>query len=150
MGTLCTTRLTEERKNWRKDHPFGFVARPVKTPQGALDLKKWDCAIPGKDRTIWEGGLFKLEMHFPDGKFVPALFHPNVYPSGTVCLSILNEEEGWRPAITIKELLVGIQMLLDEVNPDSPAQADAYGLFKKDRQAYDKKIRQVVKENPAP
>ncbi len=41
-------------------------------------------------------------------------------------------------------------MLLDEVNPDSPAQADAYGLFKKDRQAYDKKIRQVVKENPAP
>jgi len=67
-----------------------------------------------------------------------------------VCLSILNEEEGWRPAITIKELLVGIQMLLDEVNPDSPAQADAYGLFKKDRQAYDKKIRQVVKENPAP
>ncbi|KAK0249823.1 SUMO conjugating enzyme Hus5 [Friedmanniomyces endolithicus] len=150
MATLCTTRLTEERKNWRKDHPFGFVARPVKTAQGALDLKKWDCAIPGKDRTIWEGGLFKLEMHFPDGKFVPALFHPNVYPSGTVCLSILNEEEGWRPAITIKELLVGIQMLLDEVNPDSPAQADAYGLFKKDRQAYDKKIRQVVKENPAP
>jgi len=56
-------------KNWRKDHPFGFVARPVKTAQGALDLKKWDCAIPGKDRTIWEGGLFKLEMHFPDGAY---------------------------------------------------------------------------------
>jgi ubiquitin-conjugating enzyme E2 I len=54
------------RKNWRKDHPFGFVARPVKTPQGALDLKRWDCAIPGKDKTIWEGGLFKLDMQFPD------------------------------------------------------------------------------------
>lgn len=40
----------------------------MKTPQGALDLKKWDCAIPGKDRTIWEGGLFKLEVVFPDGK----------------------------------------------------------------------------------
>jgi hypothetical protein len=25
-----------------------------------------------------------------------------VYPSGTICLSILSEEEGWRPAITIK------------------------------------------------
>ena len=31
----------------------------------------------------------------PKCKFVPPLFHPNVYPSGTICLSILNEEEGW-------------------------------------------------------
>jgi ubiquitin-protein ligase len=49
-------------------------------------------------------------MDFPDEypskppkcKFVPPLFHPNVYPSGTICLSILNEDEGWKPAITIK------------------------------------------------
>jgi len=39
----------------------------MKTPQGALDLKRWDCAIPGRDKTIWEGGLFKLEVQFPDG-----------------------------------------------------------------------------------
>lgn len=82
--------------------------------------------------------------------FTPALFHPNVYPSGTVCLSILNEEEGWKPAITIREILLGIQMLLDEVNPDSPAQADAFHLFKKDRAQYEKRIRQIVKDNQAP
>ena len=84
------------------------------------------------------------------GKFVPPLFHPNVYPSGTVCLSILNEEEGWKPAITIKQILIGIQDLLNDPNPESPAQADAYHLFKKDRQAYDKKVKTIVKENPAP
>jgi len=84
------------------------------------------------------------------GRFVPPLFHPNVYPSGTVCLSILNEEEGWKPAITVKELLHGIQMLLDEVNPESPAQADAYNLYKRDRAAYEKKVKQVVRDNPAP
>ena len=39
------------------------------------------------------------------GKFTPALFHPNVYPSGTVCLSILDEEKAWKPAITIKQVL---------------------------------------------
>ena len=38
------------------------------------------------------------------GKFTPPLFHPNVYPSGTVCLSILDEEKGWKPAITIKQV----------------------------------------------
>jgi ubiquitin-conjugating enzyme E2 I len=83
------------------------------------------------------------------GKFVPPLFHPNVYPSGTVCLSILNEEEAWKPAITIKQILLGIQDLLDDPNPESPAQAEAYSLYKKDRPAYEKKVRQVVKENPA-
>jgi len=38
------------------------------------------------------------------GKFEPPLFHPNVYPSGTVCLSILEEDKDWRPAITIKQV----------------------------------------------
>jgi ubiquitin-conjugating enzyme E2 I len=75
------------------------------------------------------------------------LFHPNVYPSGTVCLSILNEEEDWRPAITIKQILLGIQDLLNDPNPESPAQADAYNLFKKDRPAYERKVRQVVQQN---
>lgn len=39
------------------------------------------------------------------GKFEPPLFHPNVYPSGTVCLSILEEDKDWRPAITIKQVI---------------------------------------------
>jgi hypothetical protein len=38
------------------------------------------------------------------GKFDPPLFHPNVYPSGTICLSILDEEKSWKPAITIKQV----------------------------------------------
>lgn len=38
----------------------------------------------------------------PGGKFDPPLFHPNVYPSGTICLSILDEEKGWKPSINIK------------------------------------------------
>lgn len=81
---------------------------------------------------------------------MPPLFHPNVYPSGTVCLSILDEEEGWKPAITIREVLLGIQELLNNPNPDSPAQADAYGLYQKDRSAYERKVRAVVRDNPVP
>lgn len=84
------------------------------------------------------------------GKFVPPLFHPNVYPSGTVCLSILNEEEAWKPAITMKQILLGIQDLLNDPNPESPAQAEAYNLFKKDRVEYERRIKRVVRENAAP
>jgi len=155
---LCQNRLQEERKQWRRDHPFGFFAKPQRNAQGVLDLKVWEFGIPGKDKSLWEGGLFKMSVIFPDEyptkppkcKFVPPLFHPNVYPSGTVCLSILNEEEGWKPAITIKQILLGVQDLLDDPNPDSPAQADAYNLFKKDRTAYESKIKRIVRDNPAP
>lgn len=31
-------------------------------------MKNWECGIPGKDKTIWEGGLFKLTIAFPDGE----------------------------------------------------------------------------------
>lgn len=60
------------------------------------------------------------------GQFSPPLFHPNVYPSGTVCLSLLDADKDWRPAITIKQILLGIQDLLDNPNVSDPAQADAY------------------------
>lgn len=55
------------RKQWRRDHPFGFFAKPARTAQGVLDLKKWECGIPGKEKTLWDGGLFKLDVIFPDG-----------------------------------------------------------------------------------
>jgi ubiquitin-conjugating enzyme E2 I len=57
---------------------------------------------------------FTLDTHGISGKFTPPLFHPNVYPSGTVCLSILDEEKSWKPAITIK------QVALDLVTPLCP------------------------------
>lgn len=108
--------------------------------------------------TNWEGGVYPLTMEFteeypskpPKCKFAPPLFHPNVYPSGTVCLSILNEDEDWRAAITVKQVLIGIQDLLDHPNPNSPAQADAYHLFISNRPEYDQKVKEVASKNPAP
>ena len=84
----------------------------------------------------------------PKVRFVPPpLFHPNVYPSGTICLSILNEDEDWRPSITIKQMLIGIQDLLNNPNPDSPAQSEAYHLFIRDRPTYNRRIREEARKN---
>jgi ubiquitin-conjugating enzyme E2 I len=80
---LCRNRLGEERKQWRKDHPYvfslplirfrnadltkGFYAKPAKANDGSLDLMKWEAGIPGKAGTPWENGLFKLSLLFPEG-----------------------------------------------------------------------------------
>ncbi|XP_034526563.1 SUMO-conjugating enzyme UBC9 isoform X1 [Ailuropoda melanoleuca] len=132
----------------------GFVAVPTKNPDGTMNLMNWECAIPGKKGTPWEGGLFKLRMLFKDDypssppkcKFEPPLFHPNVYPSGTVCLSILEEDKDWRPAITIKQILLGIQELLNEPNIQDPAQAEAYTIYCQNRVEYEKRVRAQAKK----
>eukprot|EP01066_Platyproteum_vivax_P011468 Platyproteum_vivax@DN5208_c0_g1_i3.p1 len=85
----------------------------------------------------------------PKCRFQPVLFHPNVYPSGTVCLSILNEDEDWKPSITIKQILLGIQDLLDNPNPQSPAQAEPFMLFTQNKAEYFKRVRKQVEENLA-
>lgn len=162
----------------RRDHPFGFYARPASKADNSTDLMKWEVGIPGKKGTDWEVGIYKVTMEFsedypskarpprvprdprarasdprpfpaqpPKCKFVPPLFHPNVYPSGTICLSILNEEEDWRPAITIKQMLLGIQDLLDTPNPNSPAQSDAYQLFVSDKAEYKRRIKLEAQKN---
>ena len=147
---IAKQRLMQERKNWRKEHPFGFTAKPVSSADGeGQDLFKWECKIPGKKGSPWEGGIYKLMMEFsedfpnkpPKCKFQPVLFHPNIYPSGTVCLSILNEDEDWRPSLTIPQLLMGIQDLMNNPNEKSPAQADPYLLFTQNKAEYFNRVR---------
>uniref|UniRef100_A0A1I7XFU0 JmjC domain-containing protein n=1 Tax=Heterorhabditis bacteriophora TaxID=37862 RepID=A0A1I7XFU0_HETBA len=61
----------------------------------------------------------------PKCKFEPPLFHPNVYPS--------DENKDWKPSISIKQLLIGIQDLLNNPNAEDPAQAEAYQIFCQNR-----------------
>ncbi|KAL5239230.1 hypothetical protein ACI65C_006640 [Semiaphis heraclei] len=150
MSGIAISRLLEERKDWRRKPMFGFSARPSKSPDGSLNLMKWDCTIPGLKNTIWEHGFYTLKMSFSDNypsspprvQFKPPIFHPNIYPSGTVCLSILDESKGWQSSTTIKQILIGIQYLLNEPNIDDPAQMEAYQLYTRDRITYNKRVRE--------
>jgi ubiquitin-conjugating enzyme E2 I len=154
-GGIAEARLKGERKSWRKDHPVNFYARPTMNADNAANLKKWECGIPGVVGTDWEGGVFKVVMEFSDEypskppkcKFVPPLFHPNVYPSGTICLSILDADKDWRPAITVKQMLIGIQDLLNNPNSADPAQAEAHHLFINNREEYRRRVRMEAKKN---
>lgn len=146
INSLAITRLAEERKQWRKDHPFGFVAKPISNPDGSLDLLKWECAIPGKIGTPWEGGLYRINLYFnndypsqpPKCQFIPPIPHVNIFDSGAVCISLLKD---WRPATTIKQLLLGIHQLLDEPNPKSPANQKSYILYRENIKKYEEEIR---------
>jgi ubiquitin-conjugating enzyme E2 I len=149
MSGIATGRLAEERKNWRKDHPPGFYARPAKNADGSCNLMEWECGVPGRAGTDWESGVYVVKITFteeypskpPSCRFTPAIFHPNIFSSGQVCLSILKEEKGWRPAITIKQVLMGLQDLLDNPEPRDPANGNAAQLMQKNPTEYKRQIR---------
>ena len=150
MSGIAIARLREERKQWRKDRPFGFWAKPERSADGSSNLLVWHCGIPGKEGTNWEGGVYPLTMTFsqdyptkpPKCEFRPPLFHPNVYPSGTVCLSILAEDKDWKPTITARQVLTGIQDLLDDPNLNDPAQKEPYEMALNRPEAYAEAVRQ--------
>ncbi|XP_010240304.1 SUMO-conjugating enzyme SCE1 isoform X1 [Brachypodium distachyon] len=133
----------------------GFVAKPDTLPDGSVNLMVWRCVIPGKQGTDWEGGYFPLTLEFNDDyptvppvcKFPSGFFHVNVYDSGLVCLSILSS--GWKPSITVKQVLVGIQELLDDANPNSAAQQRCYELYKKNMPEYKNRVREQAKRYPS-
>ena len=82
MSGIALTRLSEERKAWRKNPIYGFAAKPTKNPvqldyilieifdcilqDGTMNLMNWLCSIPGKKDTLWMGGSYKLRIIFKD------------------------------------------------------------------------------------
>ena len=141
------SRLTDH--NTTKTHNTGT--------DGEVDLTRWSCIIPGKEGTIWEGAALPITITFsnaypakpPRVAFPKGFYHPNIYPSGTVCLSILNEDEQWRPSITLKQILLGVQDLLNNPNEKSPAQSEAFMDYTQRRKKYEARVKEEVKKYPS-
>ncbi|GLC35778.1 hypothetical protein PLESTB_000493300 [Pleodorina starrii] len=157
---LVEKRLMEERKLFRKNRLFGFIAKPLTKDDGSIDLRRWICRIPGPSASAWEGGSYPLTLVFPDTYptdppaciFPANFFHPNVYPDGKVCLSLLNNDHDlggqWAPSISITQILQGIQELLTNPNIYSPAQKPAYDVLKSNKAEYERMVRAQAKKYP--
>lgn len=79
--------------------------------------------------------------------FTPPIFHPNVFASGKVCLSILSK--GWTPGISVRQILVGVQDLLDTPNENDPANGPANTLYRSNKAGYKMRVRaEALKHKP--
>lgn len=109
---------------------------------------------------MYNGGYFKAKLTFPkdypysppDFKFIKPLWHPNVYPDGRLCISILHApgedemsgelaSERWSPAQRVESVLISILSLLDDAEVSSPANVDAGVMLRKDPEQYKKKVK---------
>jgi ubiquitin-conjugating enzyme E2 A len=141
-------RLLRDFRNLKEENATGFSASPE-----AENILKWNAVIFGPDETDWEDGVFKLTMNFPENyphdppevRFVTPIFHPNVYRNGNICLDML--QRNWSSANDVSSLLISIQSLLTDPNPQSPANAEAARLYTDNRPEYVRKVRQCVEES---
>jgi ubiquitin-conjugating enzyme E2 R len=87
-----------------------------------------------------------------DFRFKTPLYHPNVYPDGRLCISILHapgddEMSGesasirWSPAQRVESVLLSVLSLLDDANIDSPANVDASVMFRDHKEQYMEMVR---------
>ena len=98
--------------------------------------------VIGPDDTPFEDGTFKLVLQFtekypnepPKVKFQTNMFHPNIYADGQLCLDILARK--WSPTFDVLSILISVQSLLRDLNPDSPANPIAAQLFMRNKPVY--------------
>jgi ubiquitin-conjugating enzyme E2 R len=91
------------------------------------------------------------DQSVPDFRFTRPLYHPNIYPDGRLCISILHPpgedemsgelaSERWSPAQTVESVLISILSLLDDPCTHSPANIDASVAFRDDKKSYQERV----------
>eukprot|EP00760_Papus_ankaliazontas_P001392 PhM_4_TR10462/c1_g1_i1/m.17760/K10575/UBE2G1, UBC7; ubiquitin-conjugating enzyme E2 G1 len=135
--------------------------------QDESDFFQWTVWFLGPNGTPYEGGHFKASFKYPaeypmlppEMTIVSEFWHPNVYPDGKVCMSILhppvadqfNTEESldirWSPVQTIDSILVSFLSLLSDPDPSdagAPANVDALRQYRVDKRGFLSRCKKCV------
>lgn len=140
-------RLQAEFKEMMADPPANCSAGPKN--ESNLDL--WEATIFGASGTVYEGGVFKLDINFPQEypfkapvvKFQTKIIHPNISKdNGSICLDIL--KQNYSPAISISKLLLSIVSLLSDPNPKDPLEPEIAHLYETNRLEYEIFVKKWV------
>jgi ubiquitin-conjugating enzyme E2 D/E len=134
---MASKRIQNELKDLQRDPPSTCSAGPE-----GESIFKWNGVIFGPSDSPYEGGVFNLTIEFPEDypfrpphvRFITKVYHPNINPSGSICLDILKDK--WSPALSISKVLLSIESLLTDPNPDDPFVPEIANLYKKDPAAY--------------
>ncbi|PWZ17457.1 Ubiquitin-conjugating enzyme E2 7 [Zea mays] len=138
------------------------------------------CMLGRRRGGVSDGGYFNAIMTFPQNypnsppsvRFTSEMWHPNVYPDGRVCISILHPpgedpngyelaSERWTPVHTVESIVLSIISMLSSPNDESPANIEAaiplisevlyMNVLQKDwrekRDEFKKKVRQCVRKS---
>ncbi|CAG8564375.1 11048_t:CDS:2 [Gigaspora rosea] len=130
MASTALKRLMTEYKELTLNAPEGITAGPINEES----FFEWEALIAGPEGTPYE-----------------------VYPDGMVCISILHppgddpnmyesSSERWSPVQSVEKILLSVVSMLAEPNDESGANIEACKIWRNDREAFNKIVRDNVKK----
>uniref|UniRef100_A0A669PMJ0 Ubiquitin-conjugating enzyme E2 G2 n=1 Tax=Phasianus colchicus TaxID=9054 RepID=A0A669PMJ0_PHACC len=147
--------------------PFSFIELTLNPPEGIVAGKIIvSCFFFFLLDTCFEYGVFPAILSFPldyplsppKMRFTCEMFHPNIYPDGRVCISILHapgddpmgyesSAERWSPVQSVEKILLSVVSMLAEPNDESGANVDASKMWREDREQFNKIAKQIVQKS---
>ncbi|KAI0326792.1 ubiquitin-conjugating enzyme [Cubamyces sp. BRFM 1775] len=162
-ATALRRLMTEYKQLTSQGAPDGMFT--AEGPISESDFFTWEALIVGPKDTPFEGGVFPAILTFPSDyplspfkmKFDPPLFHPNIYPDGTVCISILHTpgddptqyeqaSERWSPVQSVEKVILSVISMLAEPNLESGANIDCCKLYRENKAEYERIVKQSIRE----
>lgn len=163
MAGAALKRLMAEYRQLLKNPADGIVAGP----KSENNFFEWECLIMGPSDTPFEYGIFPASLCFPrDYPMNPpkmkfhstSILHPNIYPDGRVCISILHPPgadpmgyetaaERWSPVQNVEKILISVVSMLAEPNPESAANVDAAVMWRDDKDGFRRRAEDAVKNS---
>lgn len=145
--TASAKRLQKELTEITLDPPPNCSAGPK-----GDNLYEWVSTILGPPGSVYEGGVFFLDIHFsPEYPFKPPkvtfrtrIYHCNINSQGVICLDIL--KDNWSPALTVSKVLLSVCSLLSDCNPADPLVASIATQYLTRREEHDQLSRMWTKK----
>jgi ubiquitin-conjugating enzyme E2 D/E len=155
------TRLKKEYQLCSNDNELGLIGCSFGLDNN--NYYKWKVTIIGPKETPYEGGLFFINIYFPEDypkhgaefRFINQIYHLNVdlkkESFGHICLTSLNEwkstgkVEG-KPGYAVKQALFDIFYLFFTQGVDSPYDEGMKELYKKNPEQFKNNARLWTKK----
>ncbi|KAL5035616.1 hypothetical protein BDV3_005503 [Batrachochytrium dendrobatidis] len=149
MSSRTALLLEREHHRLQKDNTLhGISYRFVNN-----SLFQWHVTLQGLKDTLWEGGIFKVDIYFGEGYndeppsiyFLTVPFHPNIdMNTGKPCISFLDFENEWNSSISMQAILLQLQCMLSEPCLESPVNPAAADIFQRSPRLYDQLVQDSV------
>eukprot|EP00759_Apiculatamorpha_spiralis_P023824 PhF_6_TR27363/c1_g1_i4/m.40235/K06689/UBE2D, UBC4, UBC5; ubiquitin-conjugating enzyme E2 D len=141
-------RMLKEVRDMEKEPPH-LLYSDISVGRNPGDLFHWTASVQGPKDSLYEGGVFFLDIKIPEDypfkppevRFVTKIYHPHVSHQGEICLGILGHY--WSPYLSVTKVVLAIHELIGDPNFVATrfANNEAYLLYKSNRAGYDASVR---------
>lgn len=96
-------------------------------------------------------GLFKFTVEInenfpidpPKIRCMQKIYHPNIDLDGNICLNILRED--WSPVLNLNSVIIGLNFLFLEPNPNDPLNKEAANVLAKNKNVFASNVKVAMR-----